>query len=298
VAGKCLERSYACLDVNSHSPAETVATRGPAVADYPVGARMALRVIDDFEFVWMLRGRARFIADDQEVVLTPGLLLLVPPGPRHRFTWDERRPSRHGYVHFLPARPPGGARARWRRMTEVDPMSGLCAYLVWLGRERPEGWEPGVRQTLDVLLDVFTSGPLPGDAAASVLPAHLAAVVDHLRAVWSDMPLRRVGIGELAAAAHVSRSYLNRSFHREFGTGAASALERLRCSRAEPLLTRTDMTVGAIAKQCGFADLYHFSHRFSRRYGVPPSVYRDAGIPTFSVLDDPGVRRLAHAVWG
>lgn len=30
---------------------------GPSVADYPRGARMRPRVIDDFEFVWMLLGR-------------------------------------------------------------------------------------------------------------------------------------------------------------------------------------------------------------------------------------------------
>jgi AraC-like DNA-binding protein len=58
------------------------------------------------------------------------------------------------------------------------------------------------------------------------------------------------------------------------------------------------MTVGAIARNCGFADLYHFSHRFARRYGVPPSVYRDASAPRSSALDHPGMRRLAHAVWG
>src|SRR6266508_4442463 len=74
----------------------------PAVADYPPGARLALRVIDDFELVWMLRGQARFVADDGDVPLAPGRLLLVPPGVRHGFVWDERRASRHGYVHFRP----------------------------------------------------------------------------------------------------------------------------------------------------------------------------------------------------
>ena len=29
----------------------------PAIADYPAGAQMPPRVLDDFEFVWMLTGR-------------------------------------------------------------------------------------------------------------------------------------------------------------------------------------------------------------------------------------------------
>ncbi len=95
----------------------------------------------------------------------------------------------------------------------------------------------------------------------------------------------------------MSRSYLNRLFQAEFAVSAAAGMEGLRCSRAETLLTRTDMTIGSIAHQCGFADLYHFSHRFARRYGMPPSVYRERGTPSPTVLDHAGVRRLASAVW-
>ena len=273
---------------------------GPSVADYPPGARTGPRVIDDFEFVWMLRGQALVLTGDEELALTPGHLLLVPPGVRHGFVWDQHRASRHGFVHFQPE--PAAARdagaVRWGRMTDHDPLAGLCAHLIWLGGEQPNEWEQQVERTLQFMLPLFTSGSLPGDEVPIVLPAPLAAVIDHLRREWSQMPLRRVGVDELASTARVSRSYLNRLFLAEFGISPAAGSEGLRCSRAETLLLRTDMTVGAIARNCGFADLYHFSHRFARRYGVPPSVYRDASAPRSSALDHPGMRRLAHAVWG
>jgi AraC-like DNA-binding protein len=182
-------------------------------------------------------------------------------------------------------------------MTGHDPLAGLCAYLIWLGREQPDGWKDQVRKTLGFLLALFGSAPLPEDDAGASLPAPLLAVVDHLRREWSGMPLGRVGVAELASIARVSRSYLNRLFHAQFGISAASALECLRCARAETLLTRTDMTIGAIARECGFSDLYHFSHRFARRYGGSPSEYRDARTPAVSILDHAGVRRLALAVW-
>lgn len=271
----------------------------PAVADYPRAARMPPRVIDDFEFVWMLRGQARVLSVDEKLQLSPGQLVLVPPGVRHSFQWDDRCASRHGYVHFHPEPVLGRAptRVQVRRMTEHDPLAGLCAYLLWLGHERVDGWEHLARQTLQFLLALFTSGPLPGDAATTVLPAPLLAVIDHLHREWSQMPLRRIAVDELASAARVSRSYLSRLFRAEFDISPASALERLRCFRAETLLARTNMTISSIARQCGFADLYHFSHRFTRLHGLPPSIYRDAGRPTLSVLDHPGVRRLAYALW-
>ncbi|NKE62092.1 helix-turn-helix domain-containing protein [Lentzea sp. PSKA42] len=71
-----------------------------------------------------------------------------------------------------------------------------------------------------------------------------------------------------------------------------AALERVRCARAETLLLRTDLTVEAVARQCGFADVSHFSHRFRALYDVAPSAYR--GVP--SALDHAGVRRLARLI--
>jgi AraC-like DNA-binding protein len=112
------------------------------------------------------------------------------------------------------------------------------------------------------------------------------------------MPLRRVSVGELARRAHVSRGYLNRLSRAAFGLSAAAALERARCARAESLLLRTDLTVESIAYQCGFADSSHFSHRFTAIHGVSPRAYRVAGTLSPSVLDDPGVRRLSHLLWG
>ena len=270
----------------------------PTVADYPPGANMPPRVIADFEFVWMLRGQARFITQDDSDVLSPGQLLLIPPGVRHGFDWDRMRPSRHGYVHFGPD--PGAEPIvvpQLRPMTPQDPLGGLCAYLLWLGQLEQANWQQAALHAVRLMLKLILSAPLPATQTLPELTAPLAAAVGYLRQRWSQMPLPRIGVAELAVAAAVSRSYLSRLFRAGFGLSPAPALERLRCSRAETLLIRTNMSVESIAYQCGFADLSHFSHRFTSIEGVPPSVYRAARNPQTSVLDYPGVRRLAHLVW-
>jgi transcriptional regulator GlxA family with amidase domain len=104
-------------------------------------------------------------------------------------------------------------------------------------------------------------------------------------------------VQELASAPHVSRGYVNRLFRAEFDLSASVALEHLRCSRAESLLTRTDLKIAAIGHLCGFADVGHFGHRFSGIYGVPPTGYRVGANRTPSVLDHPGVLRLSRLVW-
>ncbi|WP_051793296.1 AraC family transcriptional regulator [Kibdelosporangium aridum] len=249
------------------------------VADYPAGARLPTRVIEDFEFVWMLRGRATFRSADTDVVLTPDVLLLVPPGLEHSFDWDPKRPSRHGYVHF--DRSDLASQVQVRPMR--DPLTGLCGYL--LSEDR------AVEQTLDLMLTVIRLGAPDPDRR---IPGPIRLAVEYLREHWATMPLRRIAVAELAAAAHVSRGYLNRLFQRAFDLSAATALEHIRCARAETLLARTDLTVDAIAKQCGFADVSHFSHRFTLVHGVSPSLYRPH--PVSSVLDHTGLRELNRLI--
>ncbi len=275
-----------------------VALDRPATADYPPGTGLRPRVIEDFEFVWMLQGNARFTASE-ELPLKPGALLLVPPGLHHGFRWDPARPSRHGYVHFGPTDVDRDVapQARLTRMSGADPLSGLCAYLLWLGGITHDDWQLWVRRTLDYMLALIDTGPLPSVDAVPTPSGPMDAAVAHLRSEWSRMPLRRVSVAELAAAAHVSRGYLNRLFQVGFGVSVAVALEHLRCSRAEALLTRTDLKIAAIARQCGFADVGHFSHRFSRIYGVSPTKYRTAAVRIPSVLDRSGVLQFSQLVW-
>jgi AraC-like DNA-binding protein len=264
----------------------------PAVADYPPGAQLAERVLDDYEFVWRLRGHARVPAAEP-FELRPGQLLLVPAGFRHGFVWDRRRPTQHGYVHFaaadvrrhLPAKP------RLSTMTRQDPLRGLCAYLLWLG-SGDDDWLAPARRALDLLVALVDDGPLPDTEAPAPLPPALRAVLAQLRKVWSSSPLPRVGVTQLAAMSGVSRGYLNRMFQAAFALSAADAIERVRCARAEALLVRTDLPAQAIAVQCGYADLSHFSHRFTAIHGLPPTAYRRHGSTVPSVLDHAGVRRL------
>jgi AraC-like DNA-binding protein len=255
-------------------------------------------VIEDFEFVWMLRGRATFVMREERL-LEPGQLLLLPPGIQHSFQWDPDQASRHGYVHFgqEDVSRSVAMEVRLVRMSNADPLAGMCAYLLWLGSSDGNDWEVTARSTLDFMLALLQTGPLPSEQITPAAAHAVLEAVSHLQREWSQMPLRRVGVAELARAAHVSRSYLNRLFRDAFGMSASVALEHLRCSRAEALLTRTDLTIAAIARQCGYADLAHFSHRFSSIHGMPPSRYRTLSTRSPSVLDQPGVLRLSRLVW-
>ena len=97
-------------------------------------------------------------------------------------------------------------------------------------------------------------------------------------------------------AAQVSAAHLNRLVAQATGTAPAAAVSLLRCARAENLLASTDLPVASIARECGYSDVAHFSHRFRTLHGVSPREYRSSD-QTESVVDQPGVRLISHLVW-
>lgn len=81
-------------------------------------------------------------------------------------------------------------------------------------------------------------------------------------------------IGELAAAAGLSRSQFDRRFHRLFGTAPREYLARVRVRAACQLLIQTDDQVTQIALRTGFYDHSHFSRTFRRIMGTSPLGFR------------------------
>jgi AraC family transcriptional regulator len=254
---------------------------GWGVATYPPGATFGPRRLEDFEFVWLLQGTAEWRYELGSIPLGANSLLLGRPGITDSFIWDRTRPTRHAYLHFelvgqLPQLPDP---ARWplvRTLPDDDPLRPLLRYLLSLGGHRSGTHQQTTQEILGLLLTLFVQGPLP-DHDQQGLPPHLDTLVAFVRRAWSPpAPTRPLSLQELAAGACLSAGYLSRVFRQHYGVGPVAAFELLRLARAATLLVRSNLSVAAVAHDCGFANPYHFSRRFHRSYGQPPGRYRHA----------------------
>ncbi|MDP4507307.1 AraC family transcriptional regulator [Nonomuraea turcica] len=257
---------------------DLVARLGPSVADYPPGSTFGPRDARSYQFVWLLQGSATWLWDDIVLPLAPGQLLLIRPGMRDSFHWDPRTPTRHAYVHFTLTGHAQQSSADWPLVRDLtgrhDPMGALCHYLLWLGAGCPPGWQSQALETLRLLVLTFLAEPAPAAGTPATLPEPVVAMMRAVREHWSDGVARPIPMRQLASAAQVSPSTLCRTFRRRFGVGPVAAIELLRLTRAEPLLWQSNLSMQAIAVQCGFADAYHFSRRFRAIYGMAPTTFR------------------------
>ncbi len=71
-----------------------------------------------------------------------------------------------------------------------------------------------------------------------------------------------------------SKDHFRRRFTLEYGISPAKYLRNLRINEAKKLLYQSPYNVTEIAHQCGFSDVYYFSHCFKHQTGMTPLCYR------------------------
>lgn len=114
--------------------------------------------------------------------------------------------------------------------------------------------------------------------AASPQPASLDEFSGHplfpALCRMSERYMEPLTVSELSAVVNMSPRHFQRCFKRLTGRSFSQMLQHIRLERSESLLIDTDMSVQAIARHVGIADLKHFYHLFHQKYGVTPAVFR------------------------
>jgi AraC-like DNA-binding protein len=89
-------------------------------------------------------------------------------------------------------------------------------------------------------------------------------------------PERKWTVGDLAAAAHVSKTVLDERFRAMLGRSPIRYLTDWRMHVAKELLATTDLSVHAVARRVGYDAEEAFSRAFKRAHGQAPAHWRAA----------------------
>jgi AraC family transcriptional regulator len=81
-------------------------------------------------------------------------------------------------------------------------------------------------------------------------------------------------VARIARVASISPYHFQRLFRRAFGETPMQRVQACRLTAAARLLTETDRSVTRICIDVGFESLGAFSALFRRRFGAPPSAFR------------------------
>lgn len=92
-------------------------------------------------------------------------------------------------------------------------------------------------------------------------------------AIYSD-PVSERSVDEVCGWLDISRSYFHRLYTAAFGVTFSQDVIACRLDYAAELLTTTDMSVSAVAEQCGYESDAYFMRQFRQHRGCTPTEYR------------------------
>jgi len=210
-------------------------------------------------------------------------------------------------LYFVDLRTPQTARmpARFEVVDLRLTLAALDALADDLGATRVTSLqEPDRWSTRDPVVDRLHAAAcqalLRGDAGTLLASHLLHALVAHLAIAYGGMKLKRprrtgglapwqqrratdllfanlvkeASLSQLAQECRLSASHFSRAFKISTGLSPQAWLQQRRVDRAKELLRDEDLSLGAIAQTCGFADQRHFTRIFGRIAGAPPAHWR------------------------
>lgn len=252
------------------------------------------RIIFDYELVWIPSGEGVILSGKKKISFGKSSLLLIPPFVPHSFSSAGKR-IEHMAIHFdwkrfegmpqvLVNRKPYRVQTEKRELDEILHSQALPIHSQWLEKIlqlRPSGeafaeLESSILFT-QVLL-VFLRKNRDSEASQPFTPAlthRLQTALLYLETHFAE----DLTPAMLVRESGLSLSHLNRSFRAWASLSPMEYLRTFRIAKARELLIRSDLSVGEIARRCGFDDLFHFSKTFRQLEGLPPTQYRERLAP-------------------
>lgn len=131
----------------------------------------------------------------------------------------------------------------------------------------------GEEKTCIALRQLVQRHALPTGPARRITAGE--ATIATVREILADRATENIGLGELAAAAGLSRFHLIRVFERRYGVTPFAYQRNQRIERARAVL-RSGSSIAEAAAAAGFADQSHLGRSFRAVMGATPGEYRES----------------------
>lgn len=209
-------------------------------------------VREHYVLYFCLEGRGEYQFRDTHCAIGPGEGFLVPPGEVVSIRADQKEPWKLIWVGFT------GCRAA--------EYLGRCG----LGKEN-RAFRCDVPEQLERFLGwIARSFEGQGRRSREAGTEYVERAADYIRSHFQE----DLTVSKLALYVGLNRSYLTTVFQNTLHVSPQQFLMRFRMERASQLLLEGTLSVGEVARSCGYPDPLTFSKAFKRTLGVTPSQYQ------------------------
>lgn len=115
------------------------------------------------------------------------------------------------------------------------------------------------------------SHPIPPNARDTNSLDYIRKALGYIRSNYQE----DLSLDKVADFVGISKYYFAREFRRITGYTFVTHLNLTRCEAAKELLSKDQMTIGAIGMSCGFSGQSYFTRTFQSLVGMLPGEYRE-----------------------
>lgn len=123
-----------------------------------------------------------------------------------------------------------------------------------------------------LLMDLFRAAAWEEQTGINRQPTD--AAMERVREMLEGRWMEPLSLAQVAREIRLTPAAFSRRFKVAVGQAPQEFLLNRRCDHARQLLLESDLTVDAIARQCGFTNGFYFSRFWTKRYGTPPGRFR------------------------
>lgn len=252
-----------------------------------------------YEFFYLMQGHCRFFLHGASVELTPGDLLIIPPGQYHYNVYGKEhihdRYTLYFDEHVLTD--------ELLRQLPLFAQAETNATVFHVNKDT----RPKIQEYFEIMLGYYREASTYGDTILSyMVPALLlylsrnvqepelretspitAAMQDTVKYIH-DNYAENITLESAAASAGLAPTYFSRKFKEIVGAGFRDYLTFVRLREAAELLRKTHLPISEVARRCGFNSSNYFGDAFRNAYGMPPRQYRQSEEAVFIQSQQPG----------
>jgi len=232
----------------------------------------------------LIGGRGRLLLHDAEHPLQKGMALIIPSHTRHRIVDQPGKPLSLYALCFGPGPFPSPAlRETVFAHLRLDDNEALhreltrLLRLILLEQRRAAAGAQDLRVARAAQFLVAIARE-PASSPTEVLGLSSQQRVARYLARMPQEITRQETLDLAARSVNLSRRRFSQIFKELTGESWQSYRQRLRMDHAASLLTSTELTVAAVAFECGFDDLTYFYRVFKATYRQTPAQFRQAKI--------------------
>jgi len=235
------------------------------------------RCLNEHLVYCLITGEAVGLIAGDETHLGPGEFVWLQPGVRHEFrNRDPAHPIQLYHLRFRPMRR-GRVVRDAEQLRRAPGTSPLWPALEALRNEfRIGGRLSSLRLRAQLAAVLIQAGRFSRSASA----ARLTPAQCHLlETALEDAQGAELSPADLAARLQLNADYFRRLFRNTYGIPPRQWLVRRRLEAGADLLRESTSTVSEIAHLIGYLDVFQFSRRFKKEFGVSPLAFRRGSRP-------------------